>query len=86
MLKKTILMQTTSDYPSNYDEINLRVIPEFSKKYDVLTGFSDHTADDLASLGAIALGSCTVEKHFTLDKNFEGPDQSSSLNPIELTQ
>ena len=86
MLKKTILMQTTSDYPSNYDEINLRVIPEFSKKYDVLTGFSDHTPDDLASLGAIALGSCTVEKHFTLDKNFEGPDQSSSLNPIELTQ
>ena len=86
MLHKTILMQTTSDYPSKYDEINLRVIPEFSKKYDVLTGFSDHTPNDLASLGAIALGSCTVEKHFTLDKNLPGPDQSSSLNPLELTQ
>ena len=86
MLHKTILMQTTSDYPSKYDEINLRVIPEFSKKYDVLTGFSDHTPNDLASLGAIALGSCTVEKHFTLVKNLPGPDQSSSLNPLELIQ
>jgi len=85
MLHKTILMQTTSDYPSKYDEINLRVIPEFSKKYDVLTGFSDHTPNDLASLGAIALGSCTVEKHFTLDKNLPGPDQKASCDEKEFS-
>ena len=84
ILHKTVLMQTTSDYPAKYDEINLRVLPEFSKRYGVLTGFSDHTSDDLASLGAIAIGSCVVEKHFTLDKNLEGPDQSSSLNPSEF--
>jgi len=86
MLHKTVLMQTTSDYPAKYDEINLRVLTEFSKKYNVLIGFSDHTPDDIASIGAIALGSCIVEKHFTLNKNLEGPDQSSSLNPLELTQ
>lgn len=84
MKKKLVLLQATSDYPTKSIDVNLRVIPEYIKKYNVLTGFSDHTQDFIASLGAIAMGACIVEKHFTIDKKLSGPDQKSSLDPIEL--
>ena len=86
MMKKLILFQTTSDYPTKNIDVNLRVISEYLKKYNVLVGFSDHTQDDIASLGAIAMGACVVEKHFTLNKKFPGPDQKSSLEPLELKE
>jgi len=84
MKKKLILLHTTSDYPAKNEEINLKIIPEYIKKYKIPVGFSDHTQNDVASLGAIALGARILEKHFTLDKHLPGPDQSSSLNPSEL--
>ena len=84
MKNKLILVQTTSDYPTPNEDVNLRVLLEYSKHYDVITGFSDHTEDDTASLGAVALGAKLVEKHFTLNKKLSGPDQSSSLEPMEL--
>ena len=86
MQHKFVLMQTTSNYPTSNDEVNLRVIPEFMKKYGVLIGFSDHTKDYTASLGAVALGACVVEKHFTLNRKQAGPDHSSSLEPEELKE
>lgn len=86
MQHKFVLMQTTSNYPTSNDEVNLRVIPEFMKKYGVLVGFSDHTKDYTASLGAVALGACVVEKHFTLNRKQAGPDHSSSLEPEELKE
>jgi sialic acid synthase SpsE len=84
MLKKLILMQTTSNYPTPHKDVNLQVITKFSKKFHVPIGFSDHTIDPIASLGAVVLGACVLEKHFTLNKNFDGPDQTSSLEPHEL--
>ncbi len=81
---KLILLQTTSDYPTPNEDVNLRVIPEYIKRYNVLVGLSDHTPDYIASLGAVAMGACVLEKHFTLDKKLDGPDQSSSLDPIEF--
>lgn len=84
MKNKLILVQATSDYPAPNSDVNLQVLSEFSKRYGVITGFSDHTEDDTASLGAVALGAKLVEKHFTLNKKFPGPDQSSSLEPAEL--
>ena len=84
MKNKLILVQTTSDYPAPNEDVNLRVLLEYSKHYDVITGFSDHTKDDTASLGAVALGAKLVEKHFTLNRKLSGPDQSSSLEPMEL--
>ncbi|EPA05303.1 N-acetylneuraminate synthase family protein [Candidatus Nitrosarchaeum limnium] len=84
MRNKLILLQTTSDYPTPYEDVNLRVIPEYIKRYDLPVGLSDHTPDYLASLGAVAMGACVLEKHFTLNKKLSGPDQSSSLDPIEL--
>ena len=85
ILKKLILLHTTSDYPTKPLDVNLRVIPKLSESFNVLTGFSDHTRDDIASLGAVALGACIIEKHFTLDRTLPGPDQSSSIEPDELT-
>lgn len=79
-----ILLHTTSDYPAKNSEVNLKIISEYIKKYNVPVGYSDHTQNDVASLGAIALGARVLEKHFTLDKNLPGPDQSSSLEPTEL--
>lgn len=84
MKNKLILLQTTSDYPTPYKDVNLRVIPEYIKRYNVPVGLSDHTPDYLASLGAIAMGACILEKHFTLNKKLSGPDQSSSLEPHEF--
>lgn len=84
MKNKLILVQATSDYPAPNKDVNLRVLEEYLKRYDVVIGFSDHTEDDTASLGAVAMGAKLVEKHFTLNRKMPGPDQSSSLEPNEL--
>jgi len=84
VLKNSILLHTTSDYPTKPLDVNLKVISKLSKSFNILTGFSDHTVDDVASIGAAALGACIIEKHFTLDRNLPGPDQLSSIEPDEL--
>jgi N-acetylneuraminate synthase/N,N'-diacetyllegionaminate synthase len=86
MMKKLILLHTTSDYPAQNDQVNLQVIPEYIKKYKILIGYSDHTQYDVASLGAISLGARVLEKHFTTSRNLSGPDQMSSLEPKELEE
>jgi N,N'-diacetyllegionaminate synthase len=86
MKNKLILFHTTSDYPTNHNDVNLLVIPEYSKKFKIPVGFSDHTQDYVASLGAVTLGAKVLEKHFTLDRSLPGPDQSSSLEPSELSK
>ena len=86
MRKKLVLLQTTSDYPAKNIDVNLNVIPEYIKRYKILVGFSDHTLDYTASLGAVAMGACIVEKHFTINKKYSGPDQTSSLEPSALKE
>ncbi len=53
-------------------------------EFDVPIGFSDHSPGIELPIAAVALGACVVEKHFTLDKNLEGPDHKASLNPVEF--
>jgi len=84
MKNNLVILQTTSDYPTPSQDVNLRVIPEYMKRYCIPVGLSDHTPDFIASLGAVAMGACVLEKHFTLSKKLSGPDQSSSLNPQEF--
>ncbi len=81
-----ILLQTTSIYPSNYQDINLGVIEKFQKLFNIPIGLSDHSPGIYAALGAVAKGACLIEKHFTLDKNLSGPDQKLSLNPNEFSE
>ena len=84
ILKKLILLHTNSDYPTKPQDVNLNVIPNFIKNFNLIVGFSDHTTNEISSIGAVALGVSVIEKHFTLDRNLPGPDQSSSLEPDEL--
>ena len=84
MKNKVALLQTTSNYPTEYDQVNLRVISTLKKKYSIPVGLSDHTKNEIASLGAVSLGACILEKHFTISRRLRGPDQSSSLVPKEL--
>ena len=84
--KKLILMQATTQYPSPIEDTNLRVIGTFKNKYKINVGYSDHTPGFTGVMGSIALGACTIEKHFTLDKSSSGPDHSHSLDPIEFAE
>jgi N-acetylneuraminate synthase/N,N'-diacetyllegionaminate synthase len=79
-----ILLHCTSSYPTPDVDVNLRKIPSLAEAFRCLVGFSDHTWGPTAAIGAIALGACFVEKHFTLDKNLPGPDHRFSSDPVEL--
>jgi len=78
------LLQCTSLYPAPADSINLRAMSTMANYFNLPVGFSDHTMDDHASIAAVALGACIIEKHFTLDRALPGPDHKASLEPAEL--
>jgi sialic acid synthase SpsE len=78
------LTHCVSAYPTPYNRVNLDNIPRYNKLYDIPVGLSDHTIGVYTSIGAVALGACIIEKHFTLDRNLPGPDHQSSLEPYEL--
>ena len=84
--KKIALTQCTSIYPcpSKYSDIG--VVKDYIKKFKIPVGLSDHTDSIYTSLGAVALGACIIEKHFTLNKKARGPDHASSIEPHELKQ
>jgi N-acetylneuraminate synthase/N,N'-diacetyllegionaminate synthase len=79
-----VLLHCTSSYPTPPEDVNLRRIPALAHRYDVPVGLSDHTWGTLAAAGAVALGACFVEKHFTLDRELPGPDHRFSSDPTEL--
>jgi N,N'-diacetyllegionaminate synthase len=81
---RLILLHCTSCYPTLDQEVNLRRIPALAMAFGCLVGFSDHTCGILGAAGAVLLGACWIEKHFTLDKNLPGPDQSYSSDPAEF--
>jgi sialic acid synthase SpsE len=83
--KKLVILQCTSNYPTKPKDINLNVLKTYMKEFpDIQFGFSDHSQDDTASIGAVAIGAVVVEKHFTLNKNFKGPDHAASLETENL--
>lgn len=78
--KNLVLMQCITNYPSMIESANINVLKTYKKAFDCLVGYSDHSPGDLVILGATALGSCVVEKHFTLNKNDIGPDHPHSMD------
>lgn len=79
------LFNCVSEYPPKYEDINLRVINEMQRRYpDVLIGHSDHTPDLYTCFSAVTLGARFIEKHITLDKRSPGPDQSVSIDMMDL--
>ena len=81
---KVTLLHCTTEYPAPFDEINLKVMDTLSKAFELPVGYSDHTQGIAVPIAAVARGATLIEKHFTLDKNMEGPDHRASLDPIEL--
>lgn len=79
-----IILHCVSLYPTPEDEVNLRKISTLRSMYDFPIGFSDHSYGVTAALGAVALGACVLEKHFTLDRNMPGPDHWFSADAEEL--
>ncbi|MDL2307901.1 GNAT family N-acetyltransferase [Desulfovibrio sp. OttesenSCG-928-C06] len=79
-----ILLQCTTDYPTDAHECNVRVVKTLADTFSCLSGLSDHSQSHLPAVMAVALGACVIERHFTLDKAMPGPDHSSSDNPAEL--
>lgn len=80
------LLKCTSNYPTDIKEVNLRGMSTLQDEFDAVIGFSDHTPGVGATPYAVALGAKIVEKHYTLDKEMEGPDHKASLDPVELKQ
>ena len=84
--KDITILQCTTDYPSNFKDINLRAMNTLRKNFRTSVGLSDHTLGKLNPLMAAMMGANLIEKHFTLNKNNRGPDHKASLDPKELTE
>ena len=83
--KDIILLHCNTEYPTPDCDVNILAINDLKKNFpNVKIGFSDHSVGYIAAVGATVLGIELIEKHFTLDKNFEGPDHKASANPEEL--
>lgn len=78
------LLHCTTEYPAPYVDVNLKAMNTLREKFNVPVGYSDHTEGIEVSIAAVAMGATVIEKHFTLDKNMEGPDHKASIEPQEL--
>lgn len=79
-----ILLHCNTEYPTPFEDVNLKAMDAIRKEFDVEVGYSDHTKGIEVPIAAVALGATVIEKHFTLDRNMEGPDHKASLEPDEL--
>jgi len=77
-----ILLHATSTYPSQADELNLRVIAALRERYGVPVGYSGHEVGLQTTLATRVLGACMIERHITLDRAMWGSDQAASVEPI----
>ena len=83
-LDNTIIFHCTSTYPTQNNEINLRVIPVLKEKFDCPIGYSGHEKGIVPTTIAVVMGACAVERHITLDRTMWGSDQAASLEPEGL--
>ena len=81
-----VLLHCTTQYPTPYEEVNLRAMLTLKEKFNLSVGYSDHTKGIAVPIAATAMGAAVIEKHFTLDREMEGPDHKASLEPDELEQ
>jgi len=76
---KLIILQCTSCYPTEDEDVNLRVIPTLEKRYECPIGFSSHERGVAITSASVAIGAAIIERHFTLDRTMKGPDHASSI-------
>ncbi len=82
---KITLLHCNTEYPTPYEDVNLNAMIAIKKDFGFDVGYSDHTLGIEIPIAAVAMGAKVIEKHFTLDKNLEGPDHQASLEPEELS-
>ncbi len=80
------LLHCNTEYPTPFEDVNLLAMKTLQETFQVNVGYSDHTQGIEIPIAAVAMGATVIEKHFTLDKNMEGPDHKASLEPNELKQ
>jgi N-acetylneuraminate synthase len=80
--KNLILLHCTSSYPCKIEELNLKAINTLIEKFSLLVGYSGHEVGLATTVSAVALGSCVIERHITLDRSMWGSDQSASVEPV----
>lgn len=78
------LLHCNTEYPTPMNDVNLQSMVSMKEKLHVPVGYSDHTKGIEVAIAAVAMGATVIEKHFTLDRNMEGPDHKASLEPNEL--
>ncbi len=83
-LENITVLHATSEYPCPIEDVNLRAMQTIKSAFGVMVGYSDHTQGIEVSIAAVALGASVIEKHFTLDREMDGPDHKASLEPAEL--
>lgn len=79
-----ILLHCNTEYPTPFEDVNLKAMDALRHEFGVEVGYSDHTKGIEVPIAAVALGATVIEKHFTLDRNMPGPDHKASLEPDEL--
>ena len=79
-----VLLHCNTQYPTPYEDVNLYAMETIKRETGKEVGYSDHTKGIEIPIAAVALGAVAIEKHFTLDRNMEGPDHKASLEPAEL--
>lgn len=82
---KITILHCNTEYPTPMIDVNLSAMNTIKNEFNVNVGYSDHTIGIEVPIAAVALGAKIIEKHFTLDKNMEGPDHKASLDPTELS-
>lgn len=81
-----ILLHCTTEYPCNYEDVNLEALNTMKNYFQYPIGYSDHTIGWQVPVMAVTLGAVVIEKHFTLDKSLPGPDHVASANPVEMAE
>lgn len=79
-----ILLHCNTEYPTPFEDVNLKAMDALRNEFGVGVGYSDHTKGIEVPIAAVALGATVIEKHFTLDRTLPGPDHKASLEPDEL--
>ena len=79
-----ILLQCVTNYPSSFEDANIRAMITLKNTFQVPVGYSDHTPGSVVPLGAVALGACVIEKHLTHDKTLSGPDHPFAMDVNEM--
>lgn len=80
------ILHCNTEYPTPIEDVNLRAMQTLGTAFNTSIGYSDHTLGIEVPIAAVAMGAIVIEKHFTLDRNMEGPDHKASLEPNELQQ